>query len=80
MQGIALAEGGRGRVTLLFPGEDSFQPALHPAIVAGSLAGLRWLNCSSSGINSSGAIKAGFWARERSISTCRIARAAIRKK
>ena len=76
--GIVLAEGGRGRVTLLFPGEGSFltppprpgfltppprpsslpaaataskpndtlggDPALHSAIVAGSLAGLRWLD------------------------------------
>jgi enediyne polyketide synthase len=57
--GLYLAEGARGRVTLLFPGEGStaapgaaparagetgsYDPALQPAIVAASLAGLRWL-------------------------------------
>ena len=57
--GIAMADGGRGRVVLLFPGEGAclpgpasatrpndagtHDPALHPAVLAASLAGLRWL-------------------------------------
>jgi enediyne polyketide synthase len=57
--GVLAAEGGRGRVVLLFPGESappgmptsrgvpgdaaSRDPLLQPAIVAASLAGLHWL-------------------------------------
>ncbi len=58
--GIVMADRGRGRVALLFPGEGStpppglahpasggagaHDPALHPAIVAASLSALDWLN------------------------------------
>ena len=58
--GAFAADGGRGRVGLLFPGEGaplgtqpagpgsgevgSYDPALQPAILAASLAGLRWLD------------------------------------
>jgi acyl transferase domain-containing protein len=58
--GVFAADGGRGRVALLFPGEGtplgtpsartagdepgSYDPALQPAILAASLAGLRWLD------------------------------------
>ncbi len=58
--GVFAADGGRGRVGLLFPGEGaplgtqpagpgsgevgSYDPALQPAILAASLAGLRWLD------------------------------------
>jgi enediyne polyketide synthase len=43
--GLFAADGAQGRVTLLFPGEGSggYDPARQPAIVAASLAGLRWL-------------------------------------
>ncbi len=58
--GIVMADRGRGRVALLFPGEGSLpprpahpgsgtgagahDPALHPAVVAASLSALAWLN------------------------------------
>ena len=58
--GIYAADGGRGRVALLFPGEGAplgaapsraasgeagtYDPVLQPGILAASLAGLRWLD------------------------------------
>ena len=58
--GIAMSDDGRGRVALLFPGEGgslsgpasattpaeatAHDPATHPAVVAASLANLRWLD------------------------------------